>query len=282
MTRLEELTQKTQAAVVENKMAQALVSLSDPKWQGKVNSIPIELIDVSQNTRAKDDENTPEFIQLLTSIKEVGLLHPPVVAITPEEVVCIAGHRRIHAYKTLGHTKIACLINHTTHEQARKLIQLSENTVRKNLAPLELAQNVDVALDENKFSMKKLSEILGKDRKYVERLVKINRWPAEAKLLVQNAGTKATLMLLFRIAGRRYEDDAELIESLKSALFNVSSQEKEASEVKPMPAKNIKKMNSYFEEQKVSEEDRRTILTFLQNMGIKGWVPQENPLTPEG
>ena len=68
---------------------------------------PIKI--VSQGTR-----KSPKFLQILASIRAVGIIEPPVVARDPQarnRYILLDGHLRLEALKELGGTEVTCLIS---------------------------------------------------------------------------------------------------------------------------------------------------------------------------
>lgn len=79
-------------------------------------------------------ENPSENLEtLVSSIKRVGLLHPPVVT---EDGLLVCGARRIEALKTLGRKEIPVRIV-TSLPEGLLIAQLDENVERKALTPSE-------------------------------------------------------------------------------------------------------------------------------------------------
>lgn len=57
---------------------------------------------------------SPKFQQILASIREVGIIEPPVVSSTSHDegkFILLDGHQRIEALKELGETKVTCLVS---------------------------------------------------------------------------------------------------------------------------------------------------------------------------
>jgi ParB family chromosome partitioning protein len=82
---------------------------------------------------------------LASSIKSIGLLHPPVV--TPDNRL-VAGQRRLEACRMLGMTEIPVTIAKDLRDATALLIaERDENTCRQNMIPTELAA-LGLALEE--------------------------------------------------------------------------------------------------------------------------------------
>lgn len=58
--------------------------------------------------------NSEKFKQIVTSIREIGIIEPPMVTpdkTNPNIYMLLDGHLRVEAAKQLGHTEITCLIS---------------------------------------------------------------------------------------------------------------------------------------------------------------------------
>src|SRR5207342_2996504 len=58
--------------------------------------------------------NTPKYAQIVASIREVGIVEPPIVARDPGEAgkyLLLDGHLRVDVVKDMGETHVACLIS---------------------------------------------------------------------------------------------------------------------------------------------------------------------------
>ena len=54
---------------------------------------------------------SPKYHQILASIREVGIIEPPVVSKSNGKYVLLDGHMRIEALKELGETEVTCLVS---------------------------------------------------------------------------------------------------------------------------------------------------------------------------
>ena len=79
-----------------------------------------------------------DLASLAESIKQIGLLNPPVVRPAPEGYALVAGHRRIEALRLLGWTDIPVSVALDADDQLTALrMERDENTERLLLAPSE-------------------------------------------------------------------------------------------------------------------------------------------------
>src|SRR4030088_1145684 len=59
-------------------------------------------------------KNTPKYVQIAASIREVGIVEPPVVArdrSEPGKYLLLDGHLRIDVLKDMGETDVTCLVS---------------------------------------------------------------------------------------------------------------------------------------------------------------------------
>ena len=135
---------------------------------GKIVSIPIDDILIDENVRNNVETNTYEFFRLVESIRENGVLQSIVVELRETadgfKLICVAGHRRILASKSVGIQKIPCLIKSFTSGSQRTGAALSENINRENLYCLDIAEGYAELLASG-WSEEKISIHFEKDKR---------------------------------------------------------------------------------------------------------------------
>jgi ParB/RepB/Spo0J family partition protein len=248
------------------KFKEGLFKLSKSQ-DGVSLEMAIKHITLDQNIRDAIDHNDPEFKQLVESIKEVGLLQLPVVTVDLDQgkILCLGGHRRIEALRTLGKESVKVVYRNLEDRPVQKLAQLMENVARQNLQPLELASAINDIKKAEKYTATRLAELLGKERKYIERLVKIDNWPAEAKAFVRANAGKFTLKNLFAIAARKIDDSEVLV-----ALQKIASPERKGAEAKPTKATKLTSdsVGEYIKSKQLSKREQEAILNFVREMNL--------------
>jgi len=276
--------ESTKKQIAIQKLLSALRTAED----GSSCKFPIELLTLDQNIRSSIDKDGAEFLQLKESIRNSGLLQLPVVAVTDSSIRCIGGHRRIEALKDLGEQQVKCTIRKISEPDALILAQLIENTARENLHIVDMARAIDkikrhqegklVALAQQhgkgktKFSASKIAKLIGKERKYVEQLLKVAKWEDKAQVFA------LTLKLTYRQIielNANCNTETEVYNALL-ALGN--------NDPKPVPKrqganagmriKNRAKLDKFLEDHKVDRNTRKVLLQFLSEMKIKGWQPE--------
>lgn len=126
-----------------------------------------------------------ELLELVASIKAVGLIHPPVVrAIKSNEKVLyyelIAGERRWRAAKLAGLTKVKVLLRDSTDQEAAKQT-LIENVQRVDLDPLEMALAFKKLIDTFRMTQEEVADKVGKKRSTVANYLRLLQLPEEVK-----------------------------------------------------------------------------------------------------
>lgn len=113
--------------------------------------------------------------ELVTSIKEVGLLQPVVVRqIGPERFELIMGERRWRACREAGLERIPSIVRATDDEKLL-LDALLENLHRAQLNPLEEAAAYDQLLKEFKCTHDQLADRIGRSRPQVSNTLRLLR-----------------------------------------------------------------------------------------------------------
>jgi ParB/RepB/Spo0J family partition protein len=248
------------------KFKEGLFKLSKSQ-DGVSLELAIKHITLDQNIRDAIDHNDPEFKQLVESIKEVGLLQLPVVTVDLDQgkILCLGGHRRIEALRSLGKESVKVVYRNIEDRPVQKLAQLMENVARQNLQPLELASAINNIKKAEKYTATRLAELLGKERKYIERLVKIDNWPTEAKAFVRANPGKFTIKNLFAIAARKI-DDSEVLAVLQKVAFP----ERKGAEAKPTKQAKLTSasVGEYIKSKQLSRKEQEAILNFVREMNL--------------
>jgi len=124
---------------------------------------------------------TPESLEeLVSSIKEHGVLEPLVVAKTPAGYQIIAGERRWRAAKLAGLTTVPARIKETTQRGMLEMA-LVENVQREDLNPLERGQAFLRLMEEFGLSNKEIAKRIGKSPSFVSNSVRLLNLPDALK-----------------------------------------------------------------------------------------------------
>jgi len=179
----------------------------------RFDHINIESINVDEGIRKSIDDKALD--ELVTSIKEHGILQPILVEETGEEQYKLhIGNRRTAAARILGLEKVPAIILDDQLEAKKSLeIMLVENLQREDLDPIDEAE----AYDNLRGMGVKVSEIarrVGKERTYVShsmRLLKLH--PKVREAVRQNTLPREHALALLRLEpGQQLELAREVIE----------------------------------------------------------------------
>jgi ParB family transcriptional regulator, chromosome partitioning protein len=136
--------------------------------------IPIQNITVS--TRVLRNPRV-SLEDLLISIKQKGLINPPLVRIKSDHYELIAGHRRLEACKLLGWQNITCHIVDVDDKNAYE-ISIIENVQQKSMTPIEEARAFKEYVDAFGWgSESDLAQRIGKSQEYVSRRIRLLTLP---------------------------------------------------------------------------------------------------------
>ncbi len=134
--------------------------------------IPLDAITPNpRQPREVFDEDA--LAELVTSIKEVGLLQPIVVRqVGPERYELIMGERRWRASREAGLTAIPAIVRATDDEQLL-LDALLENLHRAQLNPIEEAAAYDQLLKDFNCTHDQLADRIGRSRPQVSNTLRL-------------------------------------------------------------------------------------------------------------
>lgn len=123
----------------------------------------------------------PESLsELVSSIKEHGIIEPIVVAKTPAGYQIIAGERRWRASKLAGLTTVPVIVKETT---AKGMLEMAivENVQREDLNPIERAQAFQRLVEEFGLFVGEIAKRVGKSESYVSNTMRLLGLPDAIK-----------------------------------------------------------------------------------------------------
>jgi ParB family chromosome partitioning protein len=125
-----------------------------------------------------DDESLRE---LSASIKEIGILQPPVVRrLDSDQYELIMGERRLRAAKLAGLTKIPVIVRETSDNELLREA-LIENIHRSNLNALEEAAAYNQMLSDFGLTHDELAQKLGRSRSLITNTLRLLNLPASVQ-----------------------------------------------------------------------------------------------------
>jgi len=153
---------------------------------GAQDEIDINLID--PNPRQPRTIFDPEALQeLVASIKEIGILQPPVVRKVGARYELIMGERRLRAAKLAGLTQIPVIIRQTPNNELLREA-LIENIHRSQLNALEEGAAYSQLLNDFNCTQDELAKKLGRSRTVITNTMRLLNLPTSVQQKVA-AGT---------------------------------------------------------------------------------------------
>lgn len=158
----------------------ALIPLTvDDVEVGAQDEIDINLID--PNPRQPRTVFDQEALQeLVASIKEIGILQPPVVRRAGNRYELIMGERRLRAAKLAGLSKIPVIIRQTPNNELLREA-LIENIHRSQLNALEEGAAYSQLLNDFNCTQEELAKKLGRSRTVITNTMRLLNLPTSVQ-----------------------------------------------------------------------------------------------------
>jgi ParB family chromosome partitioning protein len=138
---------------------------------------PIE--DISPNPyQPRQNFTGPEFGELVSSVKEKGIITPLLVSQTAEGYQLVAGERRWRAAQKAGLDRVPVVVRETTPMESLELA-LIENIHRKDLNPVEEALAYRRWMEDSGATQDRLAVTLGKDRSTIANMLRLLNLPQD-------------------------------------------------------------------------------------------------------
>ena len=153
---------------------------------------------------------------LVTSIKEKGVLEPVLVRPAREKFQIIAGERRYRASLEAGLSQIPC-IEIDVDDRGVLEISLIENLQRLDLGPFEEADGFFKLSEKFLYTHDQIAKKLGKSRTSITETLAFNNIPLELRDLCKEAGITARSTLLQVARQSSPEAMAKMIEEIRRA-----------------------------------------------------------------
>lgn len=146
---------------------------------GQILDLDIELL--QPNPLQPRSLISPDSLKdLISSIKESGILEPLVVAKTPAGYQIIAGERRWRAARLAGFSEVPVIVKETT---SRGMLEMAivENVQREDLNPIERAQAFERLIEEFGLPLTEIGKRIGKSDSYVSNTLRLLSLPDAIK-----------------------------------------------------------------------------------------------------
>jgi ParB family chromosome partitioning protein len=176
-------------ASIRDKLAQKRSKLSQPKQSsedhpantghvedGAFFNVETEIIIPNPNQPRKYFDEVA-LQELSDSIKQTGVIQPVIIRKDGEQIILVAGERRLRAAKMAGLPKIPCILTKGNPIE----IALIENLQRENLSPIEESEALHQMIDQHNYTQQDLAHVIGKGRSTITETLSLNRLPSKIK-----------------------------------------------------------------------------------------------------
>lgn len=153
---------------------------------------------------------------LISSIKEKGVLEPVLVRSTGEKFQIIAGERRYRASVAAGLSQIPC-VEIDVDDRGVLEISLIENLQRRDLTPFEEAEGLHKLVAKFLYTHEEIAKKLAKSRTSVTETLTLNNIPPELRDRCRDLGINARSTLLEIARQPSRETMAKIIEEINLA-----------------------------------------------------------------
>jgi ParB family chromosome partitioning protein len=155
---------------------EALIPVKEKEvFQEGYRLIPIESVKRNPyQPRARIEAS--EIRDLVSSIKEKGVIEPIVVKRSDDHFILAAGERRLKAARAAGLKEIPAIIRDLNDRELLE-IGLLENLQRRNLNPIEEALAYDQLNKKFELTHDRIAELVGKDRSTITNAVRLLALP---------------------------------------------------------------------------------------------------------
>lgn len=187
---------------------------------GKTVILPTNLLTIKDNVRQILDVTSPEFRQLVESVRKYGIKQNLIGDLRVNkdgqwEIICVTGQRRLLAAKELGLETVPVRLEQYADETALLVDSLSENILRQNLHSLDAALGYLKLLNQG-WSPANIAEAFERKRDTVMKMLRLARYPQSAQEIIKLYPEKFTsTVLLTRFVARSWPDDQSLVSALE-------------------------------------------------------------------
>jgi len=146
-------------------------ALTAPHPGERIVLLPHDQIVVSP-LQPRQDFNTPQFTELVESIRERGIIQPLIVRKVEQHYELIAGERRWRAAQEVGLADLPAIVRTATDREVLE-IALVENLQREDLNPIEEAQAYNRLSYEFSMTQEEIAQKVGKNRATVANAMRL-------------------------------------------------------------------------------------------------------------
>ncbi len=142
----------------------------------EIKKISLDLIDDPQ-VAMRSDTDDDSINELMSDMREVGLIQPITIRPRGGRYEIIAGHRRTRAAQLLGWSEIEAKIVDVDDDTAFTM-RVIENISRKDVDPVDEACFIGEIMSKHKKSVDDMAHLLKRSRTWVEQRLDVFGMPA--------------------------------------------------------------------------------------------------------
>jgi len=161
---------------------------ADKKPMGEAGTKPTasgrEIVDIAIDEIVPNPEQPRESFsheemeELISSVKEHGILQPLIVSPADDKYELVAGERRWRAAKMAGLRTVPAVVR-SVKEQQKLELALIENIQRQDLNPIEEGKAYKRLADEFNLTQEQVAKKVGKSRPQVANFIRLLELPLE-------------------------------------------------------------------------------------------------------
>lgn len=156
---------------------------ADQQPKEGVLSLEIEKI-IPNRFQPRQNIDQRSLNELVSSIREKGVVQPIIVRHAGSGFELIAGERRLQALKALGEATVPAIVKDVDDAEALQ-ISLIENIQRDQLNAIEEARAFKRLMDEFEFTQEKIANSVGKDNSSISNTIRLLNLPQKIQDYIQ-------------------------------------------------------------------------------------------------
>ncbi|MCI0339215.1 MAG: ParB/RepB/Spo0J family partition protein [Acidobacteria bacterium] len=224
---------------------------------GRTVILPTNLLTIRDNIRQILDTSSPEFRQLVESIRKQGVKQNLIGDLRVEDdgqwqVICVAGQRRFLAAQEVGLKTIPVRLEQYADETGLLVDSLSENILRQNLHTLDAALGY-LRLFNQGWSADDIAAAFERKRDTVMKMLRLARYPRSAQEVIRLYHEKFTsTVLLTKFVAKSWPDD----QALTAALEDFATQDRKRHLRPTITDHEVKELESKVSDKGVKAKSR--------------------------
>lgn len=195
--------------------------------------VPIDTIDPNPD---QPRQAMGDLAELISSVKEKGIIEPLIVRQRGARFQIIAGERRYHAASQAGLQELPVVIRDVDDGEMLELA-LIENIQRKDLTPFEESEAMQGLASRFGYTHEDLAKRLGKSRTTITEALSLNSIPPEVRKICRLAGITNRSLLLQVVRQGDPQKMLALVEKIASQGATREQLRKDAEQEKPKPGR---------------------------------------------